>query len=173
MTNRAESAPPGRGREGHSFSPPVRPKPTQTIKPKGYPPLTPRKPDIIPKKSRNKVIKRSLRRDDLSQRGSIAMSRTETILVSSSGDVCVCRCRRSSTPYLDIARQDALDAWSNLIPCCDADCISMGQVEGPWSPVFHRLSVEDRARNQPSDVSTYEWEEKEDGKITDKDSSVK
>ena len=107
------------------------------------------------------AVKRSLRRDSSFDRCSLAMSRTESVLVSASGDVIVCRCRRSSTPYINNFKIDTLDAWTNLMPCCDADCISMGQGDNPWSPVFENLMVKQKnsgEQSQASEVSTYEWE---------------
>ncbi len=101
----------------------------------------------------------------MASRCSVAMSRTESVLVSSSGDVIVCRCRRSSTPYLGsgsggfFSDMALMDPWTNLIPCCDADFI----VEGPWSPVFDSLSVQHKksAESATSEESTYEWESTE------------
>lgn len=103
-----------------------------------------------------------LPRDQMSSRCSLAMSRTESVIVSASGDVMVCRCRRSSTPYIHDARSSygadlaLMDPWSNLMPCCDADLIT----EGPWSPVFESLTVykQRSGESSTSEGSMYEWE---------------
>ena len=102
--------------------------------------------------------------DPLADRCSIALGRTESILVSAAGDVLVCRCRRSSMPYISTERQDPLNPMIlNLIPCCEADCGgNFASIEGPWSPVFDSLVVTRQISNaemsQTSEASVYEWE---------------
>jgi hypothetical protein len=122
--------------------------------------MPPTTPIRKPRSSTSKRPKRMLRRDPFADRCFVAMSRTESVLVSAAGDVIVCRCRRSSTPYIPSAPRDSLDPWANLIPCCDADI--MTGMEGPWSPVFDNLNVNrqniSESTSQTSEVSTYEWE---------------
>ena len=162
---RAGSAPPTRGREGEekplSF-------PTVPRAPGSRPPTNPanlKKNTSTSSDGPSGALRRSKRmlpRDQISSRCSIAMSRTESVIVSASGDVMVCRCRRSSTPYIhgpssscgaDLA---LMDPWTNLIPCCDADIIA----EGPWSPVCDSLSVHKQksGESSTSEGSMYEWE---------------
>ena len=101
---------------------------------------------------------------------SVAMSRTESILVSSAGDVIVCRCRRSSTPFIPPKARDSLDVWDKQFPCCDTELLS--NIDGPWSPVLENLPAQDKGQaragsgNQISttistttEISTYEWEQ--------------
>lgn len=151
-SNRAESAPARRGREGFEKPMPVSPSrsPRTAIKPTNA--------VTTPKRiSTAKGSKRILRRDPLAGRCSIAMARTESLMVSSSGDVIVCRCRRSSTPYISVGSQDGLENWSNVVmPCCDANFIN--GIEGPWSPVLANLTSPRDLPNSRSDISTYEWE---------------
>ena len=110
------------------------------------------KPPAFPKSNAVKRPKRVLQRDPIFDRCGMAMSRAESVLVSTAGDVIVCRCRRSSTPYIS-KTENALDnTWSNLIPCCD------GIVEVPWSPVFENQPQISGSMSQASEVSTYEWE---------------
>ena len=170
---RAGSAPPIRGRDGFNNSPPARVEPRRIQKPaatssisNGQPPhgAPPRVPVAHskqkPKRAR-KPTKQYVCSGDIAERCSVAMSRTETILVSSSGDVIVCRCRKSSQPYSGQVRQDALEGWSSVvIPCCDTDCI--GGNDNPWSPVFDTLKVTQQVSgeiSQASEMSTYEWEQ--------------
>lgn len=111
---------------------------------------------------------------------SLAMSRTESIMVSSSGDVIVCRCRRSSAPFIPTQSRDPLEKFDQQFPCCDTDILSV--IDGPWSPVFDGLSSSksssrkkalsssvstsgasssqfpDAASIHTGAVSTYEWE---------------
>ena len=168
---RAESAPPTRGRD--EFEKP-KPLPKAAPAPSCRPPTNPARTKAA-NGSNTGVLKRPKRmlpRDPMALRCSLAMSRTESVLVSSSGDVMVCRCRRSSTPYLggggsgyysDIAR---MDPWTNLIPCCDADFIVDGPWSPvfnsltPWSPVFNSLTVQKKKSSESagSEASTYDWE---------------
>lgn len=167
MVTRAESAPPTRGRD--ALDRPPLPLPKSAVPSSSKPPVKPSHSDmktqnIHPTSTYKTALrrpKRMLPRDPMASYCSLALSRTESVLVSSSGDVMVCRCRRSSTPYLtnmndsDIAM---LDPWTNAMQCCgDApDCI----VEGPWSPVFSSLTVQNKysAESTTSEGSTYEWE---------------
>ena len=99
---------------------------------------------------------------------SIAMSRTESIMVSSAGDVIVCRCRRSSTPFLQKKVRDSLNVWDRQLPCCDTDILS--SIDSPWSPAVLK-SVNDNKKGHArigsvsqvssnTECSTYEWEKK-------------
>lgn len=165
---RAGSAPPTRGRQGSEKAVPL---PKASRPPGSRPPTNPANSNKKTHSTNNghggsvatlRRPKRMLPRDPISSRCSLAMSRTESVLVSASGDVMVCRCRRSSNPYIDganSARGDSLammDPWSNLIPCCDADLIT----DGPWSPVFDSLTVQKQKSGESttSEGSTYEWE---------------
>jgi len=116
--------------------------------------------------------------NDGQQHCSLAMSRTESIMVSSSGDVIVCRCRRSSVPFIPTQSRDPLDNFNRSFPCCDTDILSA--IDGPWSPVFDGLASVRKKNPQLSSssstsgstalqfletssthtgaVSTYEWE---------------
>mmetsp|Transcript_10427 Transcript_10427/g.11861 ORF Transcript_10427/g.11861 Transcript_10427/m.11861 type:complete len:875 (-) Transcript_10427:45-2669(-) len=97
---------------------------------------------------------------------SMAMSRTESILVSSAGDVIVCRCRRSSTPFIPPKARDPLDVWDKQFPCCDTELLS--NIDGPWSPVLQNLTAEKNGRARTgsgshistnTEISAYEWEQ--------------
>lgn len=104
--------------------------------------------------------------DPLINNCSVAMSRTESVMVSSAGDVIVCRCRRSSTPFLPPKARVTLDAWDKQFPCCDTDLLS--SIDGPWSPNVVQTSnakKNTRARTTSTsqisvatEYSTYEWE---------------
>lgn len=108
----------------------------------------------------------STKRDPLINNCSIAMSRTESVMVSSAGDVIVCRCRRSSTPFLPPKARDTLDAWDKQFPCCDADLLS--NIDGPWSPTVVQTASAKKNTRAPTtstsqlsvatEYSTYEWE---------------
>jgi alpha-tubulin suppressor-like RCC1 family protein len=148
---RAGSAPPIRGRNGYDDSPKVRTKASRKAGGDGIgaPSTIPRQTKTTPLPNHKKAVKRTvLQREEydleLAQRQrsscSLAMSRTETILVSASGDVICCRCRRSSTPFLSRTDSEGLEAWT-IMPCCDTDaCLDMaGQSDSPWSPVFDKL----------------------------------
>ena len=96
---------------------------------------------------------------------SVAMSRTESIMVSSAGDVIVCRCRRSSTPFLPPKARDPLYVWDKQFPCCDTELLS--SIDGPWSPsVLQSVTTNNKKGRDGSisqistttDFSTYEWE---------------
>ena len=110
---------------------------------------------------------------------SVAMSRTESVMVSSAGDVIVCRCRRSSIPFLPPKARDPLDVWDKQFPCCDTDLLS--SIDGPWSPtVLQSANAKNgRARTTSTsqvsiatECSTYEWE-KTDNKISNNVLGVK
>lgn len=112
---------------------------------------------------------------------SIAMSRTESVMVSSAGDVIVCRCRRSSTPFLPPKARDPLDVWDKQFPCCDTDILS--SIDGPWSPTTVLQSAGANKYGQArtastsqasiaTESSTYEWE-KNDSKTLNNVSRVK
>jgi len=98
---------------------------------------------------------------------SIAMSRTESVMVSSAGDVIVCRCRRSSTPFLPPKARDPHDVWDKQFPCCDTDILS--SIDGPWSPttILQSATAKKNGRSRTAsasqasiatECSTYEWE---------------
>ena len=104
--------------------------------------------------------------------GKVALSRTESILVSEAGDFIVCRCRRSSTPFIPTKARDALDVWDQHFPCCDTELLT--NIDGPWSPVLENLTAqkkrEGRARtgsvsqiSTNTEFSTYEWEKCSNG----------
>jgi alpha-tubulin suppressor-like RCC1 family protein len=105
---------------------------------------------------------------------SVAMSRTESIMVSSAGDVIVCRCRRSSTPFLPPKARDPLNVWDKQFPCCDTDLLS--SIDGPWSPtVFKSVNAKKKGRARTGSVSqvstttessTYEWEKNDNKTAT-------
>ena len=102
------------------------------------------------------------------------MSRTESIMVSSAGDVIVCRCRRSSTPFIPKKSRDPMDAWNKQFPCCDADLLS--SIEGPWSPVLQNLATPTARRKAissgkttTSEFSTYTWEKNASGSKSSRD----
>jgi alpha-tubulin suppressor-like RCC1 family protein len=168
-TNRAGSAPPIRGREAFINSPPgqggkpriLLPPTTPTSSHKritGFPPSPPPRNPASTSNGTNqtkaKSSKRGTRTEDIADRCSVAMSRTESILVSSSGDVIVCRCRKASQPYFSDSKEGGLDGWSTvMMPCCDT--------EHPWSPVFDKLKVNQQVSGDVSEISTYEWEKAE------------
>lgn len=86
-------------------------------------------------------------------------------MVSSSGDVIVCRCRRSSAPFIPSQARDPLDKFDRHLPCCDTDLLST--IEGPWSPVLQSLTAQkkalsssfgDGASSHGGAISTFEWE---------------
>ena len=171
---RAGSAPPIRGRDDFNSSLPTRlntrriPKPPRATSDQGQlkhgaPPRIPSSNSQQKTQKSRRATKQGVCSELIAERCSIAMSRTETVLVSSSGDVIVCRCRRSSQPYYGKGRQDALEGWSSVvIPCCDTDCI--GGHDTPWSPVFDTLKVTQQVSgeiSQASEMSTYEWEQKD------------
>jgi len=99
---------------------------------------------------------------------SIAMSRTESIMVSSAGDVIVCRCRRSSTPFLQKKAMAPMNVWDRQLPCCDTDILS--SIDSPWSPaVLQNVNDSKNGHTRIGSVShvstntecsTYEWEKK-------------
>jgi alpha-tubulin suppressor-like RCC1 family protein len=107
--------------------------------------------------------------DILAGQCSLAMSRTESIMVSAAGDVIVCRCRRSSTPFIPVKARDQIEALNRQFPCCDTELLS--SIEGPWSPVLEnltthrgpRLNVSSSSHTIASEFSTYEWERKNGG----------
>jgi len=99
---------------------------------------------------------------------SMAMSRTESILISSAGDVIVCRCRRSSTPFIPPKARDTSNVWDKQFPCCDTEILT--SIDGPWSPVLGNLTIEKDGRTRTgvgsesltsstTETSTYEWEQ--------------
>jgi len=104
----------------------------------------------------------------------IAQSRTESVLVSSSGDLLVCRCRRSSTPYFNRNQSTAsMDQWAGTImPCFDtAEVCGIGIDHGSFfgsSPSTDRIpKSKSKRKNKQTDQtsatvvdghSTYEWE---------------
>lgn len=100
------------------------------------------------------------------QNCSLALSRTESIMVSAAGDVIVCRCRRSSKPFLPAKARDPLNVWDKQFPCCDTEILS--NIDGAWSPVVIEnvgSRKKGRARtgsvsqiSTSTDFSTYEWE---------------
>jgi len=103
----------------------------------------------------------------IKQHCSVAMSRTESVMVSSAGDVIVCRCRRSSTPFLPPKIRGSLNTWDKRFPCCDADLLS--SIDPPWSPAvpknLSQKKKKGRARtgsvsqiSTATEFSTYEWE---------------
>jgi alpha-tubulin suppressor-like RCC1 family protein len=88
-------------------------------------------------------------------------------MVSSAGDVIVCRCRRSSTPFLPPKARDPLNVWDKQFPCCDTDILS--NIDGAWSPTVLQIvnaKKKGRAQNGSAtqesttndECSTYEWE---------------
>ena len=119
VVKRADSAPPTRGREGFEKPMPL-PKPSKQPSQVSLPPSGAKA--ASPPRKTLKRPKRMLPRDPMADFCSLALSRTESVLVSSSGDVMVCRCRRSSTPYVNqnggAYSELNLDPWENIIPCC-------------------------------------------------------
>lgn len=104
---------------------------------------------------------------------SLAMSRTESIMVSAAGDVMVCRCRRSSTPFIPVKARDQIQALSRQFQCCDTELL--GHIEGPWSPVLEHLTTHkdptvslSSSQTAASEHSTYEWEKINGGGRVDK-----
>lgn len=101
-------------------------------------------------------------RSSLASRCSLALSRTESIMVSAAGDVIVCRCRRSSTPYIPAKAGDAVEPWNKQqLPCCDSELLS--SIDAPWSPVFQSLTTPrhkaiSSSKTTTSEFSTYDWE---------------
>ncbi|KAL3942574.1 MAG: hypothetical protein SGBAC_003244 [Bacillariaceae sp.] len=144
---RSGSAPHSRG---HENPVPLPLYPTRSAS-HGIPPISPKK-----KKSATKTAKKV---KTLAESCSIAMSRTESVLVSAAGDVMVSRCRRSSTPYLsDVA------GVSEPTICWESDFGAMSDfmstIDIPWSNKLTN-GTENTPRGDESvasGVSSYEWE---------------
>mmetsp|Transcript_25785 Transcript_25785/g.63148 ORF Transcript_25785/g.63148 Transcript_25785/m.63148 type:complete len:780 (+) Transcript_25785:247-2586(+) len=148
-TTRSGSAPHSRGGEP---SVPLPPAARRRSASQGIPPIS-------PKKKNKCVTKTSKKVKTLAESCSIAMSRTESVLVSATGDVMVSRCRRSSTPYLT-----NVPGITEPNICWDSDFGAMSDfmstIDVPWS---NKLT--NGANNIPrgdesvtSGVSSYEWE---------------
>jgi alpha-tubulin suppressor-like RCC1 family protein len=151
----AGSSPPSRDYERAIPLPPISrtSRPNEVARPKKIPPRVPLK-EKQKRKQKKKI-------PSLAKDCSLAMSRTESVLVSASGDVMVCRCRRSSTPYLD-----SHPGPDSTPICCEPDFSSaigvsdfISTIDIPWS---NRLP--DKAADPSceasifSGVSSYEWE---------------
>lgn len=154
---RAGSAPPGRGYEPASPLPPALPtaKATKTIL-NGMPPSIPLYTTNKSVPCRN-YLKQTDRREILAESCSLAMSRTESVLVSATGDVMVCRCRRSSTPYLDSVQRGTKQ---NKSDCTSTIGVSdfISTIDVPWSHHLMDGRVPAGDASVMSGVSTYEWE---------------
>lgn len=95
-------------------------------------------------------------------------------MLSSAGDVIVCRCRRSSTPFLPPKARDSLDVWDKQFPCCDTELLS--NIDGPWSPaILENVTAQRNGRARTGSVSqistttefsTYEWEKSNNESIS-------
>ncbi|KAG7356740.1 regulator of chromosome condensation RCC1 repeat protein [Nitzschia inconspicua] len=184
---RAGSAPPARGYEKpmpHPASRDVEKSHHHTsIHPRGLPPKNPSRSTnsnpatVQPKRRRvpqsisasssstssSSCTESTEMRCSLASRCSLALSRTESIMVSAAGDVIVCRCRRSSTPYIPTQTRDLVDPYNKQhVPCCDPEILST--IDAPWSPVFHSLTspkhktISSSSRTTTSEFSTYTWE---------------
>eukprot|EP00980_Cylindrotheca_fusiformis_P028202 scaffold22586_cov138-Cylindrotheca_fusiformis.AAC.22 len=151
---RAGSAPPTRGYEASAALPPTPPTAKATV-PKGIPPSKPNhsRKSLSPRKN----SKKTFRREILAENCSLAMSRTESVLVSASGDVMVCRCRRSSTPYLDSIQKGMKQ---NKSDCTSTIGVSdfISTIDVPWSNHLMDKPTPAGDASVMSGVSTYEWE---------------
>jgi alpha-tubulin suppressor-like RCC1 family protein len=155
-TIRAGSAPPSRSYETASPLPPTPPttKATKSLMPKGMPPSIPMRKN---KGAPRKTSKKTYRREFLAENCSLAMSRTESVLVSASGDVMVCRCRRSSTPYLNSLQRGT---QPNKSDCTTTIGVSdfISTIDIPWSNHLTDGRAPAGDASVYSGVSTYEWE---------------
>ncbi|CAJ1942612.1 unnamed protein product [Cylindrotheca closterium] len=150
-TARSGSAPHSRGREKPVPLPPSgRPRSAS----QGIPPVS-------PKKNKKPVTKTAKKVKTLAESCSIAMSRTESVLVSATGDVMVSRCRRSSTPYLT-----NVAGVSEPNICFESDFGAMSDfmstIDVPWSNKLTNGGADNYIprgdESVASGVSSYEWE---------------
>ena len=167
-SNRSGSAPPRRGSQKATPFPPT----STENKGRNLPPRIPRNP-IHARKKESKVRKHPSKAESLAEKCSLAMSRTESVLVSAAGDVLVCRCRRSSTPYMNTVPADSSticckQEFNGAIGVADfASSIGvpdfvLQRIEAPWAQLTDDKNTgptDERSLN--SGVSRYEWEKPE------------